>query len=407
MTIFKIKESQSIEPYTSKEVISEKKLEEIIFNSIRSLVYEESDELKTNEDLDDISKKIFGESGIFRINKQQRYKATNKISDILAIDSEGRIIVMELKKGAGKVGVDMQALQYLVQIKSYPTGLKFFESGYIKPEESGKKAEDLTKAVRYSFGDHEPVLEKINKEQRIILIAQDFDESLFSMGEWLSEKGVGFTCISYEFYKFGEQEFISFSTKFDAKPYNPYQLSGSVNPFNGTTVPYYYHNSGCSTEEVKYFINNGEIGCGFKGEMFDEGYRILNEKYNIGDSIFLYQNRYGIIAVGKVAKVGKGIREEKDVNGTIFRRNEGYSLLERDKRILEIDNILPHRLKVNWEASVSDPEKAFKRNQIQELKTKEGFKTMLLPIPKTSSSVARNEEEAKKFYEEVKKHLQS
>jgi hypothetical protein len=399
MTIFKINESESIKPYTTQEKISEKKLEEIIFNSLMPLQWDYSTKSKTDENLDDISKKIFGESGIFRINRQQRFKATNKVSDILAIDSEGRIVVMELKKDSGKVGVDMQALQYLVQIKSYPTGLRFFESGHIKSGEKDKKSEDLANAVRYSFGDDDRFLEKINKEQRIVLIAQDFDESLFSMGEWLSEKGVGFTCISYEFYKFGEDEFISFSTKFDAKPYNSYQLSGSVNSSNSTAVPYYYHNSGCSIDEVKDFIKNGEIGCGFDGKKFDEGYRILNEKYNSGDHIFLYQSGYGIIAVGKVAE-GKLDLEEKDENDNKYRQNKGYRLLEGSK-------ILPHRLKVKWEASVSDSHKAFKRNQIQELKTKDGLKTMLLPIPKTSSAISRNEEEANKFYEVVKQHLQS
>jgi hypothetical protein len=383
MTIFKIKKDSEglvLEDIKGNSAAKEKNIEEIIFESL----------VKGQEGGNEIISKIFGEGAIFPINRQQKYK-TKKISDILAIDNEGRIIVMELKKDAGKAGVEMQALQYLVQIKSYPTGLRFFTDSDIKHQKTLENIKDF-------FGEDEEVVEKINKEQRIILIAREFDESLFSMGEWLSEKGVGFTCISYDFYKIGEDEFVSFSTKFDSKPYNSYQLGGNKNIATNTTVPYYYHNSGCSKEEVVYLIENGFIGCGFDGRKFDKGYAILNNKYNKNDKIFLYQNGIGIMAVGKV-KEGKEI-DKDDEN---YYLNKGYSLLENQGLELDSIKVHPHRLKVDWEVFTTNPQNAFSREKMKELKKQN--KDLLLPITQTSSIVSRSEDVAQNFYETVKKFL--
>ncbi len=378
MTLFRIDKNSKFLLLNKEENNSsakEKDIEEIVFNS-----------LKQNQE--EVTSKIFGEGLIFPINRQQRYK-TGKISDILALDGEGRVVIIELKRAFGKIGVEMQALQYLVQIKSYPTGWEFFTNGGIKCSDK----DDLEKISDAFSGDDRA---KINKEQRIILIARDFEESLFSMGEWLSEKGIGFTCISYDIYNFNDEEFISFSTKFDSKPYNSYQLGKSADTSNNTNVPYYYHNSGSSKEEVIQLINNGVIGCGFDGKLFDQGYNILNNKYNKGDKIFLYQNGFGIMAVGSV-KNDK--LPNKDDNN--YYLNKGYKLLSQEE-LVESPIKLPHTLQVDWGDSFTlDPKKAFSREKIKEFRN-DGI---LLPIPKTSSAISRDQLKAENFYKAVKDYF--
>ena len=51
-------------------------------------------------------------------------------------------------------------------------------------------------------------IEDINRRSRIILFAQSFDPSLYSMGEWLSRSGVAFRCIEYTPFEIGKENFF-------------------------------------------------------------------------------------------------------------------------------------------------------------------------------------------------------
>ena len=243
MSIYKITDGRLEEE--NKEAISmllESELENIIWNTLASEDYDSDDT---------IASKIFSENGLYLLNKQQIFKEkskSSKRSDIVGIDKDGRIVIIELKKDTGRLGVEMEALQYLLKINAQPKGMDFlrnnnklkFTNEYgLEILEVKHKEEKINKLLQF-INDKD----NINKKQRIILIAKGFEESIYSMGEWLSEKGVGFTCISYDVYKFNAQDFISFSVKFDSKPYNSYQLMEKNRGVNKSTVPYYYHNSG-------------------------------------------------------------------------------------------------------------------------------------------------------------------
>ena len=54
---------------------------------------------------------IFGEE-LFFVNRQI-VNSDKKRADIIAIDKNGALVIIELKKDEGRLGVEMQALQYL------------------------------------------------------------------------------------------------------------------------------------------------------------------------------------------------------------------------------------------------------------------------------------------------------
>jgi hypothetical protein len=101
--------------------------------------------------------------------------------DILALDKQGRAVIIELKRGDHKLQL-LQAISY---------------AGMIAKWEPERFLRDLNQQERdklVRFLDEEDI-EIINHEQRIILVAKAFDYSVLVAAEWLTEPfGVDIRC---------------------------------------------------------------------------------------------------------------------------------------------------------------------------------------------------------------------
>lgn len=230
---------------------------------------------------------IFNEE-LLIINNQVRTK-TKKRADILALDKMGNAVIIELKRDHGSLGVDTQALQYLADFSRYK-GLAFIDKFL---------GEEVTKEDVFGFlGDGVPS-EDINKNNRIILVARSFDATLYSMGEWLSSKGVGFRCISYLPTKVQNRKFISFSLSFDKSPESLYPIEFS----SSTRMPkIFWHNIGYSDNEWWSYIKAKKIlTTSFQCKPGDQGETIL-KSYITGDRIIAYVKGHGAVGWGKIRK---------------------------------------------------------------------------------------------------------
>jgi RecB family endonuclease NucS len=70
-----------------------------------------------NSDEHILNPEVFKEDLLF-VKNQARTKR-GKRADILALDKAGNGVIIELKKDAGQLGVETQALQYLAAFSSY------------------------------------------------------------------------------------------------------------------------------------------------------------------------------------------------------------------------------------------------------------------------------------------------
>jgi hypothetical protein len=93
--------------------------------------------------------------------------------DILAIDEDGTLIVIELKRGSDKLQL-LQAIAYAAMIRSW-------------------EYEDLVG----SFPDNADLRSiKLNGDQRVVLVADEFEYEVLIVCEWLTEKyGVDIICV--------------------------------------------------------------------------------------------------------------------------------------------------------------------------------------------------------------------
>ncbi len=251
-----------------------------------------------------------------------------KRADIFAIDKNGNGVIIELKKEQAMMGVETQALQYLADFSKYKG--KDFIKHFSKITKRYSTEEALENEILGFLGDNTNI-ENINKNSRIILMAKSFDQTLFSMGEWLSEKGVAFRCITYIPIEISQNRYISFSVVFDKSPTSIYSLSFN-NVSNIREPKIFWHNIAAKDDKWwEYLKNSSVIPACFDNQEGDTGYRILNN-YIDGDTVIAYAAGHGAIGIGKIS-------------------NPKYKLIQpnTDADILK-GNCL-HRLSIKWEAT--------------------------------------------------------
>lgn len=125
--------------------------------------------------------------------------------DLLAIDRDGRVVVIELKRGSNKLQM-MQAISY---------------AGMISHWSPVEILDLLTEAQQDELSNflHED-FDQINSSQRVILVAEGFDYALLVGAQWLCESyRVDISCcrISMATESDGQSEYLACSTVYPAK----------------------------------------------------------------------------------------------------------------------------------------------------------------------------------------------
>ena len=265
-----------------------------------------------------LNEAIFGEP-LLLVSNQVRTRS-RKRADILALDRNASGVIVELKRDAGSLGVETQALQYLADF-SQAKGMAFIQRFSRSPEE-------MIERVRGFLGDGiRP--EDINRNSRIILVAQAFDPALFSMGEWLAEHGVAFRCIAYTPVEIEKRRLLAFSWRFDRAHRSLFPvIFGSQIRQPGV----FWHNIGAADNDWwSHLKAHQEITASFDCAPGDEGERIL-KSYVSGDTVLAYAKGFGAIGFA------------------IVENPSGYKLLSPGDKDDVLNGQHLHRLPVKWKA---------------------------------------------------------
>ncbi len=279
-----------------------------------------------------LNREIFGEELLFVA--KQPITPYKKRPDIVAIDSSGSVVIIELKRNVAAFGVNMQALQYVVEY-AHLTGQRFVN--YFL-----KYSSPLLKEHIENFLDTD--IETINQKTRIILIAQSFNEALFSMGEWLSSKDIAFRCIEYLPLQICGKRFLNFSIAFDRSPKSIYSLRSKP---TREQPGYFWHNIGAAEDAWWQHLKDvGHLPTSFSNRPGDNGEHILRN-YIIGDKIIAYANGYGAIGWGEIEKINYELLplgDDKDIQNGFYR----------------------HRLKISWRSIASSLEHGISPRELRE-----------------------------------------
>jgi hypothetical protein len=135
--------------------------------------------------------------------------------DLLAVDSEGATVIIELKRGSDKLQL-LQALAYASMISS----LTWKE---IRAKTDPTRSEALSTFLSENdLGEENEDGEvKLNNSQRIVLIAESYDYEVLCTAQWLTDKwGLNITCYEVALARDGlnNSEYLSAVQLLPAKP---------------------------------------------------------------------------------------------------------------------------------------------------------------------------------------------
>ncbi len=121
--------------------------------------------------------------------------------DLLAIDSSGDLIVVELKRGITTREVIAQTLDYAAWVET----LKVDEINQILQKQG--RIENIYELLNKNFDDGEEI--EINENQKLLIVASEIDSITERVINFLSNKGLNINAATFNYYKDDTSEFIA------------------------------------------------------------------------------------------------------------------------------------------------------------------------------------------------------
>lgn len=128
--------------------------------------------------------------------------------DILAVGPDGRLIVVELKRGVAPHTVHMQAINYAAMVSRLE--LDDIADLYATSHRRSDVGADREAALSHLVTEKLLTVEGIRRP-RITLVASDFPPSVTAAVVWLNEQGADITLIRFRAYRVAGEIVVSFS----------------------------------------------------------------------------------------------------------------------------------------------------------------------------------------------------
>lgn len=134
--------------------------------------------------------------------------------DLLALDSEGKAVIIELKRGNEKLQL-LQALSYAAMVSD----LTWDE---VRKRSDPARLAELQEFLERHGLDEEGVdgQTQLNQFQRIVLVAESYDYEVLRTAEWLTDKGIDIRCYEVALARdmVNNFDYLSAVQLFPAKP---------------------------------------------------------------------------------------------------------------------------------------------------------------------------------------------
>jgi len=181
--------------------------------------------LREREDLQEWianNPKILGEDLLIIQKEFSGFQDTGERLDLLALDKQGRLVVIENKLDDSGRDVVWQALKYV----SYCATLTQHEIYEIYQEYLGNGGNAAEKIAEfYTEQEHEDIqLNPAGSDQRIILVAANFRKEVTSTVLWLLDHSIDITCIKVTPYVDNEKLYLAAEQILPIQDIGDYQI---------------------------------------------------------------------------------------------------------------------------------------------------------------------------------------
>ncbi len=315
----------------STQLVSENELEEIIQDHIEML--------NTN----------------WLVIGRQVSTSFNSYIDLLAIDSNGLLIIIELKKNKTPRDVVAQALDYASWVKSLaPEDIAEIYEDYIQKYKPGNEAKSLDEVFREKF-NLSLEEDELNNDHQVVIVASSLDLSTERIVSYLADSGISINVLFFKVLEDEGRRYISRAWFFDPQEIESRSTSTShKEPWNGE----YYISFGellhRSWEDAQKF---GFISAG--GGIW---YSRTLSQLNIGDRVWVNIPQTGFVGVGKVKERARKADEVKfNINGEEKNIYELSDKASYHREYIDEDDNAEYMVKVDWIKTVD------KNNAVKEV----------------------------------------
>lgn len=207
-----------------------------------------------------------------------------KYIDLLALDRDGGLVVIELKKDRTPRDIVAQIIDYASWVRTLTT-----PQIYEIAERYHKKR--LTTLYQEHFGERIP--ERLNSAHSMLIVASELDPASRRIVEYLSEEhGVGINTAFFNVFEADGQEWLTTDFLLDQSEVEERQERKVRPPWSG----YYFVNAGlCEKRSWEDYKKYGFVAAG--GGPFYSG-RL--DQLSVDDKIFVYDKGNGYIGYGIV-----------------------------------------------------------------------------------------------------------
>jgi len=265
----------------------------------------------------------------------------NTYIDLLAIDNNGSIIIIELKKHKTNREVVAQGLDYASWVKN----LSASRISAIYDEYVTKTYEDRNSLEEefYNKFQYELEEENINNSHQIVIVASELDSSTERIVEYLSDSLIPINVIFFTVFEENSTRYISRTWMIDPQETveNATTAVKDKEPWNGEFYVSFGEGENRSWEDaLKYgFISGGG------GDWYS---RTLNQ-LSVGDRVWANIPRVGYVGVGIVTETAKKADEvffvDKGELKTIYQLSHNAKYYKEN---LDDVDCAEYMVKVNW-----------------------------------------------------------
>lgn len=225
--------------------------------------------------------------------------------DLLAMDGEGRLIIIELKKDRTPREVVAQVLDYASWVSTLTTlEIHDLAERYLQKR--------LVAAFRERFDA--PIPERLNASHSMLIVASELDPASRRIVEYLSEvHGVGINTVFFNVFEADGQEWLTTDFLLDQEAVVERSERKVRAPWSG----YWFVNVGNGEHRAWADMRRYGFTAAGGGEVYSRPlYRL-----SVGDKIFAYDKGKGYVGYGEVTQEAMPAAEFQTADGPLFEQD--------------------------------------------------------------------------------------
>lgn len=146
---------------------------------------------------------VLGEDLLILAEEFSQWEDSKRRVDLLALDSKGALVIVELKRTEDGGYMDLQAVRYAAMVST----LSFRQAVETHARFLNSEATTAEAAILDFLGEVEPP-ENFGKSVRIILVSPGFSPELTTAVIWLNSRGLQIRCIRIRPYKLDQRTLL-------------------------------------------------------------------------------------------------------------------------------------------------------------------------------------------------------